>query len=239
MTALAPTTATTSIALSKGTIALGIAAAVGLIVVSAVIGGVVLSRDARRGRSVTIEATNDGDSSALRLGSTSVDDSGPRHLGLAITSTSTTLTAPETPTPPAQPTTPEAPTLTPPETPTTLTPPATPETPETPTPTVQTTSPSGREERPPPRDKQRLEVEAQAAPAEAVVPRGTLMIAPEPRTAGWRVSVDGTFAIETPRSVPLDAGAHRLEFTAPGFGTITRIVEVKGGAETFAERLVP
>ncbi len=150
MTALAPTAATTSIALSKGTIALGIAAAVGLIVVSAVIGGVVLSRDARRGRSVTIEATNDGDSSALRLGSTSVDDSGPRHLGLAITSTSTTLTAPETPTPPAQPTTPEAPTLTPPETPTTLTPPETPETPETPTPTVQTTSPSGREERPPP-----------------------------------------------------------------------------------------
>jgi len=70
--------------------------------------------------------------------------------------------------------------------------------------------------------------------------RGTITLAPSPRSHGWRVSVDGGPPRETPWSFSTSAGTHTFVFTSPRApAPITRTIVVGEGLNpAFTEDLL-
>jgi serine/threonine protein kinase len=197
----------TSAALSRPTVAVGVAAVVGVVIVSALVGGLAgrgERRDAREERR--------------------------QQRTAAVSDVDRDATIPVIP-----PTSPLPPTLpTPPLPPERVAPLANVDD----SPEVRVVDKRGERDRPPRR--RRLLEPTTTPPVPATVAVGMLKIAPEPRGMGWKVSVDGGFAQETPRSIEVTTGTHTLVFEAPGVAPITRRVDVRGDAPTyFAENLKP
>jgi serine/threonine-protein kinase len=82
---------------------------------------------------------------------------------------------------------------------------------------------------------------ASAPPAQPPAGVTQLSIVALPRSAGWKVSVDGAPARPTPFKVDVTAGAdHTLSFSSPSnTDPIVRVVRYPAGAATFQEDLTP